>query len=141
MRGALRGPRDAGHNFPPSCPGVRMMRSLLLTVALTAGGLLALPGRAAALPALAEDCDQSGATITCSAVDHPERVVIPSSATAVHVVLTGGDGGDAAGTSPALGGAGGITTTDLDLSARRTFDVFVGAKGGTGQTFQSGMCT
>jgi hypothetical protein len=108
-----------------------MMRSLLLVVALTAGGVLAGPERAAAIPVPTEDCQQSGSGITCTASDHPERVVIPPSALTVHAVLTGGEGGAALRST---GGAGGVTTTDLDLSHGRTFDVYVGEAGHAGGT-------
>jgi hypothetical protein len=104
------------------------MRAVLLAIALTAGSVSAVSGHAAVVPV--QDCDQSGTTITCTTFNEPERVVIPGSASAVHVELIGGAGGaDGAGTT--AGGPGGITSTDLDLSHGRTFDIYVGEDGGS----------
>ena len=109
--------------------------ALWSAVAVGASSLTVLVEAPATVAALPGECQQAGATVSCTYIytGAEQTFTVPSGVTSVSVTAVGGAGGDSYG--DAVPGRGASVTGDLSVSGIDTLYVEVGGSGGNGEGF------
>jgi hypothetical protein len=127
-----------------SRPTTRLRASLALVPVLPALALQGLGGPARAEEPAYVPADGPHVVVeTFAATGAPQSFTVPAGVTSLHVVATGGAGGDATSDiepSTARGGRGAVVEVDLEVTPGDVLSVNVGGEGGSaGTTATSGV--